>query len=747
MKSLVFTKESVGRLRRFGISDDWFQRYELPKGNHGLKRAIVADAIYILEDDLDSEQTDLVVINLAGENLVFCDGYSNAQALDRISTASASHFHSSVQIPTNWKPYSEGDIFSFYAGTVYKGKGARLHAQKNPRNTHDLFFFARTEKTVSFSDIDLNRKLHVAARDGLAEAILSEDTPPVEDNTAGIILCERLPHGFVQGASLHEWFEKKLTSDQRRFVELPYAGPVRLRGAAGTGKTLGLVIKMLRDGLRFRNETQKRRLCFVAHSQGSVDLVQAISDDLISPREFRDFAESSCQVEIRTLYDLANKHLNFPLRDLTPVSLDGIEGRQFQYELITIALQEAWSSQPIRSRFKELDPEIQSRWKKANDGHDSAFIAELMNEFSSVIDAENIRRGEETGDRYIKRSDRANWLLKLPDQVDRRFVLEIHSIYRRQLSDMNALSIDEMISDFNSFLDSNSWDRERDREGCDALFVDELHLFTALEKQTLQKLVKRQYDEEGKPNRPTIFMAYDLKQSPRDSFLDYFAADGKVFSAKSGLQNSELVQFNKVFRYTPQIAEFLKDIDAAFPAIDIPGEWNAYVGEAELPDASKPTLTRYPTELEALKATFKRAAALARKIEGGGRRVAVVCVSEEMFKRYIPPINGQFKGDAYLVDSREATSDMRHVGRRFVFSMPEFVAGLQFDTVFLMHVDQSEAPASAGIGRRRQLISNTYLGASRSENCLHIVACEGRGGPSDILNMALDRNSLIEVAS
>ena len=747
MKSLVFTKESVSRLHRFGISDVWFQRYELPKGNHGLKRTEVADAIYVLEDDLNSEKTDLVVINLSGKNPVFFDGYPNALALDRIIATSASHFHHSAQIPTNWKPYSERGILSFYAGSFHKGRGARLHAKKNPGNTHDLYFFARTERTVSFSDFELNLKLYVAARDGLAEAILSEDAPPVEDNTAGIVLCERLPHGFVQGASLHEWFEKKLTSDQRRFVELPYAGPVRLRGAAGTGKTLGLVIKMLRDGLRFRMETQKRRLCFVAHSQGSVDLVQAISDDLISPKEFRDFADSNCQVEIRTIYDLANKHLNFSLRDLTPVSLDGIAGRRDQYDLITIALQDAWSSPLIRSRFKELDPELLSRWKKANRGHDSAFIAELMNEFSSVIDAENIRRGEETGDKYIKRSNRANWLLKLPDQVDRRFVLEIHSIYRRHLSDMNALSIDEMISDFNSFLDSNAWDREREREGYDALFVDELHLFTALEKQTLQKLVKRQYDEEGKPNRPTIFMADDIKQSPRDSFLDYFAPDKKIFSVKSGLQNSELVQFNKVFRYTPQIAEFLKDIDAAFPAIDIPGEWNAYVGEAELPDSSKPTLTRYPTALKSLQATFKKAAALARKIEGGGRRVAVVCVSEEMFETYIPPVNGRYKGQAYLVDSREATSNMRHVGRRFVFSMPEFVAGLQFDTVFLMHVDQSEAPVSAGIGRRKQLISNTYLGASRSENCLHIVACEGRGGPSDILDMALDRESLIEVAS
>ena len=156
-----------------------------------------------------------------------------------------------------------------------------------------------------------------------------------------------------------------------------------------------------------------------------------------------------------------------------------------------------------------------------------------MNEFACVIDAEHIRRGEESGERYLKRSSRPNWLLSLPSEDDRRFVMEIHTMYRRQLAEMNALSIDEMVADFNLFLDSNSWDRERERVGFDAIFVDELHFFTATEKQMLHKLMRRLADEEGRPKRPNIFMAYDIKQSPRDSFLDYFSADGSIFRSEA----------------------------------------------------------------------------------------------------------------------------------------------------------------------------------------------------------------------
>jgi hypothetical protein len=35
----------------------------------------------------------------------------------------------------------------------------------------------------------------------------------------------------------------------------------------------------------------------------------------------------------------------------------------------------------------------------------------------------------------------------------------------------NVGSVDQMAADFNAFLDSNRWDRIRDRQGYDALFV------------------------------------------------------------------------------------------------------------------------------------------------------------------------------------------------------------------------------------------------------------------------------------
>jgi hypothetical protein len=95
------------------------------------------------------------------------------------------------------------------------------------------------------------------------------------------------------------------------------------------------------------------------------------------------------------------------------------------------------------------------------------------------------------------------------------------------------------------------------------------------------------------------------------------------------------------------------------------------------------------------------------------------------------------------LDSREPTLDLRHAGKKVIFSMPEYVAGLQFDTVYLIHVDAEDAPKEMSVGDRRRFISAVYLGASRAERELHIGCSDSRGGPASVLSLAIDRGTLV----
>lgn len=748
MDCLVFTASALARLSGFSLSPDWFQEFGLPQDERVLKRVRVGRRVYLVERDLSDDDVPIIVINLTSDYKVFApQDQLNSNVLDRIITVSNSVYTKNVVIPPGWKPHREDSWLSVHAAPWSRGRTARLHFECGLGRSRDLFVFSRTEEVVSFEDLDYPARVYSDARSGLVNAILTPQTEAEEFSRAGIILSQRLPQGFVQGATLDQWYRSKLTEEQRRFVDKPYDGPVRLRGSAGTGKTLSLVIKFLKDGLRFEKGTENTRLGFLTHSLASGDLVSSIVESL-DPVGLIYGMGRSTQLEVRTIYDLAHEHLRFSLDNLQPLSLDGREGRRMQLEIIEQVLSDMWRSNIVRARFSLISQQIKDRWAASVTGFDTRFSTEIMNEFASVLDAEGIRAGEERGESYVKSAGgRPAWLLPLPTEADRRYVLEIHKRYRETLGEMNTLSVDQMVGDFDSFLNSNRWDRVRNRQGYDALFVDELHLFTSVERQLLHKLIKTRLDEDERPRRPPIFMAYDLKQSPWDTFTEYSATgpSNNIFTSRSGLQNSDLVQLTQVFRYTPQIAEFLADLDAAFPAIDIPGEWNAYVGEAEHEDGDVPELKTYTSDLALFKDVFSSAMRAAHDVEGGGRRVAVLCASAEMFDSYLTAASGQFKGKLLAITSREPSSELRHAGKRFIFSMPEYVAGLQFDTVFLIHVNASEAPMDAGIGIRRQFISTVYLGASRAEKVLSVSASTSRGGASDILNMSIGRGSLLEV--
>lgn len=746
MKSLTFTPTALFRLSQFSISSDWFEKFGLPEQAAGLKRVPVGDVIYIIEENLEDENAPLVVIDLNAEWGIFNDALNRSSNLERVITVARSIFSSSVVVPTGWRKHHEGSLFSIQGTSREKNWRTRLHFDAHPRGSNDLFAFERTDDIIDFDRLNRDLTVYDNARAFLADAILTPKEEAPEHTRAGITLSQRLPQGFVQGATLDQWYKSKLTADQRLFVDKPHDGPVRLRGAAGTGKTLSLVIKFLRDAANSEGREERIKLGFITHSFASVDLVGAIAESL-DTKGLLYGSGKFAKLELRTLYDLAHKNLNFELDDLEPLSLDGREGRRLQAELIKGVLLELQKSKIASLQFEDMTSDIHRRWQAGPSVSDKRLVGEIMNEFASVLDAEGIRAGEEKGERYAKgATPRPTWLMRLPLEIDRRFILEVHRRYRKLLGDMNTLSVDQMIGDFNSFLDSNRWDRIRNREGYDAIFVDELHLFTSIERQTLHKLIRNSVEEDGKPRRPPIFMAYDMKQSPSDTFAQYVEPDHTLFGASTGLQNADLVKLEQVFRYTPQIAEFLADLDATFPAMDIPGDWDAYSGKAALADGSVPELTVFKDDTHLFSTVFKEAEKVARSADGGGRRVAVLCASAEQFDIYVRAASGQFAGRHIAITSREPSSELRHAGKRFILSMPEYVAGLQFETVFLIHVDAAEAPIDAGDGIRRRFISNIYLGSSRAEQTLKISAATTHGGKSDVLDMALARRSLLEVA-
>ena len=78
--------------------------------------------------------------------------------------------------------------------------------------------------------------------------------------------------------------------------------------------------------------------------------------------------------------------------------------------------------------------------------------------------------------------------------------------------------------------------------------------------------------------------------------------------------------------------------------------------------------------------------------------------------------------------------------------MPEFVAGLQFDTVLLIEVNRSEVPDGPySAAALRKFVSQVYLGASRAERQLEIYSSRNQGGVAPLISPAVLAGAIKQV--
>ena len=419
--------------------------------------------------------------------------------------------------------------------------------------------------------------------------------------------------------------------------------------------------------------------------------------------------------------------MRYDLDGLSPVSLDGHEGREYQADVLNDVIDNELKSNWIAFRSGCSPPFVAYMQSSSTSTERRFFLWELLNECACVLDAEGVRSRSERREKYLTEK-RKSWMMPLHSREDREVVLRLYDGFRKSLRDDRAIGTDQMIADFLNYLDSYRWEATRKKEGFDAVFVDELHLFNRQERMLFRHLLR---DPE---QPPTVLMAYDAKQSPRDSFLGMPSKDAQKYDLwqDARLGKTEKIELVDVFRYTPQIAQALLSIDKGFPGQDLDSDWPAYSGIAKTADGPIPTVCELQTQFATYGVVFKRASSLQSRLVK--KRAAVLCCSYDSFKWYLN--RPELRGDFYAITSRDEALAIPHSGRKFIFSMPEYVAGLQYDTVLLIDVNRGEVPEGPfSAGALRKFVSQVYLGASRAERRLEIFCCAEYGGMAPLLSL------------
>lgn len=735
INTLVIDQHAINILDSAWIDDGWFTTFELPKNNKGIHRVHLNQTIYLLSEKADS-LSSLLVVNV-GENGIFAHAPKAGAAFERILRVAMHQFDRSISLPTLWKTYQQGALLSVFSQTPSRKEQHRIYFNLSPEKSKNIYAFSITEEPRSLDSVTCDIEQYKKAVNGFDTAALTEPEAPPHVGDFGILLNESLGMQISGASSLSEWINHRLNTNQLSFVRKSHDAPIRLRGVAGTGKTQAMVVKCLHDLYSDNDNDGDKTFLFLTHNSALAhEIVRGMLFALDPSGRWLNLKTKSGQpkLKIGTIYELAQEQLGYEKKGLRPLSIDGREGREYQEMLINDGIDKITRDPRIASTILSKCKEFQG--KLADKAFRATIVPEIMNEFSCVLDVENIRKGTPSAENYLI-AKREAWQLELKNEFEKRAILEIHDQYRISLKAENYLSMDQMIADFDRYLSTHEWNQLRDRDGFDLIFVDEYHFFTRVEAMTLHNLFKSRACKDGKW---PLIMAYDLKQSTSDVAI----SGGMERFRNPGVGESVPVELNQVYRSTPQIAAFLGDLDASFPAMDLQGEYETYSSKSSEYVGDVPELKNFQTSTDLIDKVFTQATDIARTIQEGGKGVAVLCMNETLFDTYCQA--GRINDKFIALTSRENMRELRYAKKKCIFSMPEYVAGLQFDTVFLIHVDQVDFQSEyLSLGARRRYVSRAYLGASRAKKTLIISSALDRSGPSDILKTSIKNGTLKEV--
>jgi len=716
---IVFTERSLEAAIQSSSDADWL-RPDGPGPNIacGVTRISQPGALHFVHRD-DSNASALIAVPVFGAqtSLDRLPPTAWRAGLQRLAVFARKAQNPPLHLPALWSEFHIGNLVAFFA-CAHTAGSFRWVAEIHPSGREGVCFWRVTDDT---DEVDLKafrptQTIYFDAianwNDSVAKAASAfAALPKVERHVplGGVIDLQAASYGAVVGHHTYTAWLGLLDTEQRKFVEHPIDQPLKLRGPAGSGKTLALELKALREVYLARSAGEPFRVLFATHSW-------AVAEQVDMALRALDETGATDEISIFPLLEIAKSILPKE-RQAFGVSLlgeDSLSGRRHQLRRVGEALgrmkksdwlaYEAGASPEFRERLGST--EGTPAW--------NAVVWDLMHEFGSVLAAASILPGITAEKRYLALR-RGEWMMPLRTDAEKKFVLRVYADYVGALRKDHLLASDQLINDFLSYLETFAWDHRRAEDGYDLIVVDELHLFSDPERLALTYLAR----ESSK--FPRMFMALDPRQSPSEVYADFSAAH--VSSAASGepdqtLGKVEAVDLKVVHRFSPGILELVKFVQNSFPVFDLGTDWAVDVAALRSvgKDGEVPTLYRHADPATEAKVVVRRAKERVASADGSSR-LAVILVDSMRLPEFCEEVS-EVKLPVIVLENRDDVDTLRYSKRSVVFSAAEYVAGLQFDDVIVAGFPHGAGHVSSH--ELRRLLSLLYLAISRASRSVEV---------------------------
>ena len=691
----------------------------------------------------DSDDERLIVVIPSGEHNVVSGAFQGhyESAYRRMLNAFQRATTYPVTLPRGWRQYKKDNLLAFFALPESAGSTLRWIAETNPGGVGRRRLLGRSNTD---DRQDLDEFVPVAGMHEMARATwtsrrregLSALTGPAEPSLGVDVVLQPAPQtlGVSKSRSIGQWLPD-LTKSQAEFVDASSSRSIRLRGPAGSGKTLTLCIKAVGEALSARQKGDELRILFVTHSWALAGEI----DDLLATLSGVGRLD---EINVLPLVAVAQETSPSGLvpSDLKLIGDDSLTGKRTQLTEIEELLDRFRRSDWITYRDR-CSPDFRARMSSDDPAAKRGMAWDCMIEFGCVLGADGIFPSVNSEQRYAK-LPRAPWMMQLESREDKRVVYALYERFYASLQERGLLTSDQLLNDFLNYLEGFTWNHRRPTEGYDLIFVDEFHLFNALERQVLRLLSR---DVVLTPGSSWLW----IRASPRGmSSLDRQALITPAARrwATTSPKLVKTVDIPTVHRSSPQILELIKHIHLDYANLNLDEDWAYSISEVESLAAPGPTPSLFVAETfsDEETAIYNAISEMYPRTHSGAQ-LALAIVDEDIYLRYRPLIRRIGESGKYSlipIENREDTSALKYHKRGIVIGPAEYLAGLQFDSVLIAGLpDMSTTNPNQGV-RRRGALSLLYLAISRASREVRLFANGDFGGIPEVLAHAKEKKVL-----
>lgn len=561
-------------------------------------------------------------------------------------------------------------------------------------------------------------------------------------DTIGIVNLDTFQNLSIDSNIGFEKWQFFLTDNQKSFVQRPISGPERLEGAAGTGKTLTLILRAIFLIKEYKKESKPINILFITHSiQTKNQILNIFKANCPEISQFNDRTHSEISIEVTTLQELSLNYLGAGISENEYLDRDAQDSKDYQLMIIEESYDNA--KREDFDTYKEFCSEefisfIENVKKEE-------LIEMLQHEIAVSIKG----RANEDIEKYRKLV-RFRHSIPAKSSGDLNFLFLIYKKYQDRLTKTGQFDSDDIILTTLGKLDTPIWRRRKEMEGYDITFIDETHLFNFNELSVFHHLNK----EASKNN---IIFAVDKSQAVGDKGLtDSVLYDSlgieELYEGKERSYN-----YKTVFRSSPFIVNLAFEVlcsgTTLFTNFENPLNKVEFSFTAEEEKKSKQPVYIFKENDESIvKEAFIKAEIICKELNTKKSKILIVATSPILLsaiENYAKTQHKPFellknRGDAEVIKSAEKTN-------RYVIGGIDYVGGLEFDAVIIIGVDKNRVPpvnSESNLDSHHFLNyawhNRMYVAITRAKYILILIGDKSRGASKLFETAIAKRNIIIE---